>query len=214
MLSPPERRKIRDNSTKPLSNIPIDFNTSKFADKEPMTIQQQLADLQRCLECIAGSNSYINDEILSRSATEFGIDEAIAKQMLYIVDYENKGNLSVEEFVNRIAGLCRRSWKDQTKFCFQLYDLNGDGDLSSSELRISIARVFYSSGAYQPEASADKLADIICQKYATVRGAPFEYVLLYVNLKLTFSHDFLHHKQNRKFQFLLTNSWIFLSKIL
>ncbi|NXU95662.1 EFCB1 protein, partial [Xiphorhynchus elegans] len=65
----------------------------------------------------------------------FGMaDDAVLDRVFSTFDRDNNGCITVVEWVEGLAILLRGTLEEKTKYCFTIYDLNGDGYISREEM--------------------------------------------------------------------------------
>ncbi|NXK96065.1 EFCB1 protein, partial [Formicarius rufipectus] len=65
----------------------------------------------------------------------FGMsDDAILDRVFSTFDRDNNGCITVVEWVEGLAILLRGTLEEKIKYCFKVYDLNGDGYISREEM--------------------------------------------------------------------------------
>ncbi|NXU19962.1 EFCB1 protein, partial [Pardalotus punctatus] len=77
------------------------------------------------------------DRIVFRDAlhSAFGMtDDVVLDRVFSTFDTHNKGRISVVEWVEGLAVLLRGTLEEKMKYCFKVYDLNGDGYISREEM--------------------------------------------------------------------------------
>ncbi|XP_004837590.1 EF-hand calcium-binding domain-containing protein 1 isoform X2 [Heterocephalus glaber] len=65
----------------------------------------------------------------------FGMtDDMIMDRVFRGFDKDNDGNINVTEWVNGLSLFLRGSLEEKMKYCFEVFDLNGDGFISKEEM--------------------------------------------------------------------------------
>ncbi|NXY65304.1 EFCB1 protein, partial [Callaeas wilsoni] len=65
----------------------------------------------------------------------FGMtDDVVLDRVFSTFDRDNNGCITVEEWVEGLAVLLRGTLEEKIKYCFDVYDLNGDGYISREEM--------------------------------------------------------------------------------
>ncbi|XP_063268432.1 calaxin isoform X2 [Prinia subflava] len=65
----------------------------------------------------------------------FGMtDDAVLDRVFSIFDKSNNGYITVVDWVEGLAVLLRGTLEEKMKYCFAVYDLNGDGYISREEM--------------------------------------------------------------------------------
>ncbi|TRZ01833.1 hypothetical protein DNTS_004275 [Danionella cerebrum] len=65
----------------------------------------------------------------------FGMtDDMMIDRVCRIVDKDNDGCLSIKEWVEGLSVFLRGTLEEKIKYCFEVYDLNGDGYISREEM--------------------------------------------------------------------------------
>ena len=95
-----------------------------------------LIDLKNRFKEIAGS-----DQLIDKQEFRNGLrisNENISDRLFEIFDQDNSGSIDYGEFMNTIQSMVDGSDKDKVKFAFQLHDLDNNGYIDRSELKILI----------------------------------------------------------------------------
>ncbi|NWV84335.1 EFCB1 protein, partial [Dasyornis broadbenti] len=77
------------------------------------------------------------DRIVFRDTlhSAFGMtDDVVLDRVFSTFDRDNNGCITVVEWVEGLAVLLRGTLEDKMKYCFKVYDLNGDGYISREEM--------------------------------------------------------------------------------
>lgn len=65
----------------------------------------------------------------------FGMtDDMMTDRVCRVIDKDNDGYLSVKEWVEALSVFLRGTLDEKMKYCFEVYDLNGDGYISREEM--------------------------------------------------------------------------------
>ncbi|RWS01167.1 hypothetical protein B4U79_03656, partial [Dinothrombium tinctorium] len=65
----------------------------------------------------------------------------------------NKGKLRFEDFVLILSSLSRGTTKEKIRWIFNLYDINGDGFITKSEMLVIVKAIFDMLGCFTKPAS-------------------------------------------------------------
>ncbi|NXK59927.1 EFCB1 protein, partial [Sylvietta virens] len=99
----------------------------------------------------------------------FGMtDEVVLDRVFSIFDRENTGCISVVEWVEGLAVLLRGTLEEKMKYCFAIYDLNGDGYISKEEMFQMLKNSLLIQAAdEEPDEGIRDLVDIALKKMAS-----------------------------------------------
>ncbi|XP_056336226.1 calaxin isoform X1 [Danio aesculapii] len=65
----------------------------------------------------------------------FGMtDDMMTDRVCRVIDKDNDGYLSIKEWVEALSVFLRGTLDEKIKYCFEVYDLNGDGYISREEM--------------------------------------------------------------------------------
>jgi Ca2+-binding EF-hand superfamily protein len=66
---------------------------------------------------------------------QFGMNnDVMLAQMYYFFDADHEGSISVTEWIKNLSVLLRGNLDEQIKYCYAIYDLNGDGGIGRQEI--------------------------------------------------------------------------------
>jgi Ca2+-binding EF-hand superfamily protein len=77
------------------------------------------------------------DRILFREVfqRQFGMtNDIMLDQMYYFFDADHEGSISITEWIKNLSVLLRGNLDEQIKYCYTVYDLNGDGGIGRQEI--------------------------------------------------------------------------------
>ncbi|XP_064560368.1 calaxin [Zonotrichia leucophrys gambelii] len=96
----------------------------------------------------------------------FGMtDDMVLDRVFIIFDKDNTGRITVEEWVEGLAPLLRGSLEEKMKYCFAIYDLNGDGYISKKEMFEMLKHsLLIQPGDEEPDEVVKDLVDIALKK--------------------------------------------------
>ncbi|NXS80966.1 EFCB1 protein, partial [Erpornis zantholeuca] len=99
----------------------------------------------------------------------FGMtDDVVLDRVFSILDKDNDGSIAVAEWVEGLGLLLRGTLDEKIKFCFQVYDLNGDGYISRDEMFQMLKNsLLIQSVDEEPEEGIKDLVEIALKKMAS-----------------------------------------------
>merc|ERR1712049_67748 len=69
-------------------------------------------------------------------------DDMSLDRVFWAFDEDNDGYISMKEWVNGLSVFLRGDLDEKSKFCFLVYDLNGDGYISREEMFLMLKTSF------------------------------------------------------------------------
>lgn len=121
-------------------------------------------------------NKFLNENEVKRSQMERSQLRAIFNSVFEIVDdflidrsftYLDKSGsayVTLEVWIKTMSLLLRGSLEDKMKYCFAVYDINGDGKLKRNEVILLLGKCFVAEHDEDIELAVKDLADIIVRK--------------------------------------------------
>ncbi|NXT08398.1 EFCB1 protein, partial [Prunella fulvescens] len=99
----------------------------------------------------------------------FGMtDDVVLDRVFSIFDKDNTGRITVEEWVEGLAVLLRGTLEEKMKYCFTIYDLNGDGYISKEEMFQMLKNSLLIQPAdEEPDEGVKDLVEIALKKMAS-----------------------------------------------
>ncbi|NWY99396.1 EFCB1 protein, partial [Loxia curvirostra] len=99
----------------------------------------------------------------------FGMtDDAVLDRVFSTFDKDNTGCITVEEWVEGLAVLLRGTLEEKMKYCFAIYDLNGDGYISKEEMFQMLKHSLLIQPAdEEPDEGVKDLVEIALKKMAS-----------------------------------------------
>ncbi|NWR17736.1 EFCB1 protein, partial [Emberiza fucata] len=99
----------------------------------------------------------------------FGMtDNVVLDRVFGIFDKDNTGCITVEEWVEGLAVLLRGTLEEKMKYCFTIYDLNGDGYISKEEMFQMLKHSLLIQPAdEEPDEGVKDLVEIALKKMAS-----------------------------------------------
>ncbi|NXQ17098.1 EFCB1 protein, partial [Peucedramus taeniatus] len=99
----------------------------------------------------------------------FGMtDDVVLDRVFSIFDRDNTGSISVVEWVEGLAVLLRGTLEEKMKYCFAVYDLNGDGYISKEEMFQMLKHSLLIQPAdEEPDEGVKDLVEIALKKMAS-----------------------------------------------
>ncbi|NWR30285.1 EFCB1 protein, partial [Tachuris rubrigastra] len=112
----------------------------------------------------------------------FGMtDDVVLDRVFSTFDRDNNGCITVVEWVEGLAVLLRGTLEEKIKYCFAVYDLNGDGYISREEMFQMLKDTLIKQPADEdPDEAIKDLVEIALKKMAST------YSLWYLN---DYDHD-------------------------
>ncbi|NWR04369.1 EFCB1 protein, partial [Paradoxornis webbianus] len=99
----------------------------------------------------------------------FGMtDDVVLDRVFSTFDRRNKGCITVVEWVEGLAVLLRGTLEEKMKYCFAVYDLNGDGYISREEMFQMLKNSLLIQPAdEEPDEGVKDLVDLVLKKMAS-----------------------------------------------
>ncbi|NXR94161.1 EFCB1 protein, partial [Hypocryptadius cinnamomeus] len=99
----------------------------------------------------------------------FGMtDDVVLDRVFSIFDKDNTGGITVVEWVEGLAVLLRGTLEEKMKYCFAVYDLNGDGYISKEEMFQMLKHSLLIQPAdEEPDEGVKDLVEIALKKMAS-----------------------------------------------
>ncbi|NWT22536.1 EFCB1 protein, partial [Cardinalis cardinalis] len=99
----------------------------------------------------------------------FGMtDDVVLDRVFSTFDRDNTGCITVEEWVEGLAVLLRGTLEEKMKYCFAIYDLNGDGYISKEEMFQMLKHSLLIQPAdEEPDEGVKDLVEIALKKMAS-----------------------------------------------
>ncbi|XP_066053714.1 calaxin [Chamaea fasciata] len=96
----------------------------------------------------------------------FGMtDDVVLDRVFSTFDRNNKGCITVVEWVEGLAVLLRGTLEEKMKYCFAVYDLNGDGYISREEMFQMLKNSLLIQPAdEEPDEGVKDLVDLVLKK--------------------------------------------------
>ncbi|NXH59198.1 EFCB1 protein, partial [Rhabdornis inornatus] len=100
----------------------------------------------------------------------FGMtDDVVLDRVFSIFDRDNDGSITVVEWVEGLGVLLRGTLEEKMKFCFTIYDLNGDGYISKEEMFQMLKNSLLIQPAdEEPDEGVKDLVEIALKKMAII----------------------------------------------
>ncbi|KAM4794479.1 calaxin isoform 3-T3 [Cyanocitta cristata] len=110
-----------------------------------------------------GFNRVVFRDILHSA---FGMtDDVVLDRVFNIFDRDNDGCITVVEWVEGLGVLLRGTLDEKIKYCFQVYDLNGDGYISREEMFQMLKNsLLIQSADEEPDEGIKDLVEIALKK--------------------------------------------------
>ncbi|NWY15975.1 EFCB1 protein, partial [Aphelocoma coerulescens] len=110
-----------------------------------------------------GFNRVVFRDILHSA---FGMtDDVVLDRVFSIFDRDNDGCITVVEWVEGLGVLLRGTLDEKIKYCFQVYDLNGDGYISREEMFQMLKNsLLIQSADEEPDEGIKDLVEIALKK--------------------------------------------------
>ncbi|NWS18068.1 EFCB1 protein, partial [Pachyramphus minor] len=99
----------------------------------------------------------------------FGMtDDVVLDRVFSTFDRDNNGYITVVEWVEGLAILLRGTLEEKMKYCFAVYDLNGDGYISREEMFQMLKDTLIKQPAEEdPDEAIKDLVEIVLKKMAS-----------------------------------------------
>ncbi|NXL28454.1 EFCB1 protein, partial [Glaucidium brasilianum] len=95
----------------------------------------------------------------------FGMmDDMILDRVFDTFDRDNDSCISVVEWVEGLSVFLRGTLEERIKYCFEVYDLNGDGYISREEMFQMLKNSFLEEPSEDPDEGIKDLVDIALKK--------------------------------------------------
>ncbi|NXH86402.1 EFCB1 protein, partial [Edolisoma coerulescens] len=96
----------------------------------------------------------------------FGMtDDVVLDRVFSVFDGDNDGCITVAEWVEGLGVLLRGTLDEKIKYCFQVYDLNGDGYISREEMFQMLKNsLLIQSADEEPDEGIKDLVEIALKK--------------------------------------------------
>ncbi|NWU70408.1 EFCB1 protein, partial [Pterocles burchelli] len=100
----------------------------------------------------------------------FGMtDDMMMDRVFHIFDRDNNGCISVVEWVEGLSVFLRGTLEEKMKYCFEVYDLNGDGYISREEMFQMLRNSLLKQPSEEdPDEGIKDLVDIALKKMASI----------------------------------------------
>ncbi|KAM7036929.1 calaxin [Melospiza melodia melodia] len=107
----------------------------------------------------------------------FGMtDDMVLDRVFIIFDKDKTGRITVEEWVEGLAPLLRGTLEEKMKYCFAIYDLNGDGYISKKEMFEMLKHsLLIQPGDEEPDEVVKDLVDIALKKMDSDRDGKLSF---------------------------------------
>lgn len=131
---------------------------------------QQQQQQQQPSQTLATHQHQQHSDKLDRSkfrdllADAFGIDDSLIMDRIFrCFDFDADNFMSIEEFVKGMNIFLKGKYDDHLKFCFKVYDLNGDRYISKEEM-FQLLKTCLVKGTEEDDDGVKDLVDLIMKK--------------------------------------------------
>ncbi|KAK6173279.1 hypothetical protein SNE40_016759 [Patella caerulea] len=127
----------------------------------------EIASLLNMFQQLCGSNSKLDrSSFRDVLMTRFKItDDFIMDRVFRAFDTDNDGYLKAEEWICGLSIFLKGRMEDRIRYCFCVYDLNGDGYISREEMFHMLKRCLVKQSTEEdPDEGVKELVEIVLKK--------------------------------------------------
>ena len=102
-------------------------------------------------------------------------DSRISNRLFDLFDNDKSGSIDFEEFVSNLELLIESDSESKIKFAFDLHDLDNNGHIDRSEIRILIKESFHENNLDYDKSQIDLLVDEFFEKADTDKSNTIDF---------------------------------------